>query len=180
MAEPFSHRVSLEGMEDLADDGILDVLRELFETDRVFYGSIRLLERETRNHVVAAQLRNTGLALQLLRTIADRPAQPQSLVMNIDLSGNVLRNFLDPVPVVATQAQITAALETGVDVDHETCPICRDPVQVATRLRACGHSFHGACITEWLGMNTRCPVCRHDIRDPQVQPAYGSQGNPSQ
>jgi len=154
-------------MGDLEDeDTVLDVLREIFDTERTFYGTVRFLEGSTRNHIVAAHLRNTSIALQILRTFMDRPAQPQSLVMNIDLSGNILRNFLDPVPVVATPAQITAGTETGVTfTNNETCAICQDAITQGTRLRSCGHCFHADCIDQWLGMNTRCPVCRHDIRE---------------
>lgn len=181
MAEPFSHRVSLLNMGDLEDeDSVLDVLREIFETERSFYGTVRFLEGQTRNHVVAAHLRNTGLALQILRTFMDRPAQPASLVMNIDLSGNMLRNFLDPVPVVASHAQIVAGTEVGVTLTNETCSICRDVITQGTRLRNCGHCFHSDCIDQWLGMNTRCPVCRHDIRDRAAHAAYAPDVNPPQ
>ena len=162
-------------MED--EDTVLDVLRELFETERTFYGTVRFLDGQTRNHIVAAQLRNTGVALQILRTFIDRPAPPQSLVMNIDLSGNVLRNFLDPVPVVPTREELAAGTETGVAMRNaETCAICQDTIAHGTRLRNCGHCFHADCIDQWLGMNTRCPVCRHDIRE---RSAYGSRANPS-
>lgn len=178
MAEPFSRRVPLLTMGDLEDeDSVLDVIREIFETERVFYGTVRFLEGQTRNHVVAAQLRNTGLALQILRTFMDRPTQPTSLVMNIDMSGNVLRNFLEPIPVVATQAQIVAGTEAGVDLTNETCSICQDTIAQGTRLRSCGHCFHTECIDQWLGMNTRCPVCRHDIRE---RGAYVPPENPRQ
>jgi hypothetical protein len=166
-------------MGDLGDeDTVLDVLREIFETERTFYGTVRFLEGQTRNHVVAAQLRNTAMALQILRTFMDRPAQPTSLVMNIDMSGNVLRNFLEPVPVVATPAQIIAGTEVGVTLTNETCSICRDAITQGTRLRNCGHCFHADCIDQWLGMNTRCPVCRHDIREHAA--AYAPPVNPTQ
>ena len=170
--------MTLDDMED--DPSPLAVLRELLITDRVFYETIRLLEGHTRNQVVAGQLRNSGLALQILRTAIDQPTP--SLVMNIDLSGNVLRNFLDPVPVVATYAQVVAGTETGVLVSGptEACSICRDPLVTATRIRACGHCFHAECINQWFGVNTRCPVCRHDIRTQATQAAYGAADNSTQ
>ena len=157
-------------MADLEDDGdtVLDVLREILSTERAFLGSIRFLEGQTRNHIVAANMRNTATALHILRTFMERPAVPQTttMVMNIDLSGNVLRNFLDPVPVVPTAAQIAAGTEQNVRPANETCPICRDPVLLGTRLRACNHVFHASCIDEWFTLNPRCPVCRHDVREP--------------
>jgi len=177
MPESFSRQLLNINMGDLEEeDSVLDVIREIFETERIFYGTVRFLEGQTRNHVVAAHLRNTGLALQILHTFMQRPAPQHSLVMNIDLSGNALRNFLDPVPVVPSAAQIAAATETNVVVANTNCAICQESVTSATRLRSCGHCFHRDCIDQWLGINTRCPVCRHDIRE---QPAYGARVNPS-
>ena len=179
MAEPFSRRLRLQDMTDMDDEiSVLDVLRDIFDTERTFYGTVRFLDGQTRNHIVAAQLRNTGLALQILRTFMDRPAQPQSLVMNIDLSGNILRNFLDPVPVIPTREELAAGTETGVTFNsNETCSICQDSVVHGTRLRNCGHCFHTDCIDQWLGMNTRCPMCRHDIRE---RSAYAARANRNQ
>jgi len=159
------------------EDNVLDIIRDIFETERAFYATVRFLDGQTRNHIVAAHLRNTGLALQIVREYMNRPVQQQSLVMNIDLSGNVLRSFLDPVPVVATAAQINAATERDVAFDtSEVCSICRENLTRGTRLRGCGHCFHADCIGEWLGMNTRCPVCRHDIREASV---YAARANPT-
>lgn len=180
MAESFSRRLALLGMADMENEfTVLDIIREIFETERTFYGTVRFLDGQTRNHIVAAQLRNTGLALQIVREYMTRPVQqPQSLVMNIDLSGNILRSFLDPVPVIATPAQISAGTERDVAFNtSEICSICRDSLSRGTRLRACGHCFHTDCINEWLGMNTRCPVCRHDIREGVA--AYAPRMNPS-
>lgn len=179
MSESFSRHLLGLYMEDLQEeDTVMDVLREILETERSFHGTIRFLEGQTRNHVVAAQMRNTSVALHILRTFMDRPPMATNLVMNIDLSGNMLRNFLDPIPVVATATQITAGTETGISLANETCSICQEGVERGTRLRACGHCFHSDCINEWLGMNTRCPVCRHDIREPLTHspPSTGNEG----
>lgn len=179
MAEAFSRHVLDIRMSDLEDEPtVLDILRDLWATERSFYGIIRFLDGHTRNHIVAAHLRNSGVALQILRTFMDTPATSR-VVMNIDLSGNALRSFLDPVPVVPTRQQISDATETHVGVLNTTCAICQDAVTCATRLRACGHCFHGACIDQWLGMNSRCPVCRHDIREPLTQAQPSSSNVPS-
>ena len=161
---------------------VLDTLREIFVTERAFYNVVRFLDGGTRNHVVAAHLRNVSSAMHILRLSLERPAVPTTMVMNIDLSGNVLRNtsFFDPVPVVPTQAQIAAGTEMHVGMPaNTTCPICQETMTCATRLRSCGHSFHGQCISQWLGMNTRCPVCRHDIREPLTNAQPGSSNDES-
>lgn len=167
MPESFSRPTLNINMADLEDeDTVLDVLRDILSTERSFHAITRFLDGHTRNHIVAAHMRNMGLSLQILRLFMDRPAAPATMVMNIDLSGNVLRNFLDPVPVVPTPAQIAAGTEQNVRPVDETCPICRDPVLLGTRLRACNHVFHASCIDEWFTLNPRCPVCRHDVREP--------------
>ena len=153
------------------EDSVLDLIRELTQTDRAFFSMIRFLDGNTRNHLVAAHMRNTSQAYALLRLYLSQSNRTESIVMNIPLnsildpSGNFMRNFLDPVPVVPTRDQITAATENHVGVTDQTCAICQEGVTCATRIRACGHCFHSQCIHEWFSMNTRCPICRHDIRD---------------
>jgi len=153
---------------------VLDAVRDLTLTDRAFFSVVRFLDGNTRNHIVAAHMRNTSQAMTLLRmslNAQQRAVHAENIVMNIPLnsildpSGNFLRNFLDPIPVVPTAEQIRAATETHIRTVDTTCAICQESVTCATRLRACGHSFHGQCISEWFTMNTRCPICRNDIRD---------------
>jgi hypothetical protein len=151
---------------------VLEGIRDLTHTDRAFFSMVRFLDGNSRNLIVAAHLRNTNLALGILRTLSTTPqTHTESIVMNfplntlLDPSGNFMRNFMDPVPVTPSRAQIEAATETHIGATETTCTICQEPVECATRIRACGHCFHGACINEWFTMNTRCPVCRHDIRD---------------
>lgn len=156
-----------------ADDEttVLDVLSEIFVTERQFYNTVRFLDGGTRNNVVAAHLRNVSNALALLRMTLE---QPTTITIGMDLSGN----FFDPVPVVPTRAQIDAATETHMAVPAgTTCAICQEEVTCATRIRACGHNFHGQCISQWLGMNTRCPVCRHDIRLTNARPPSANEGD---
>lgn len=148
-----------------SDYTVLDALRDILETEAAFFRTTRFLDGRTRNHIVAAYLRNTNLMLHLLET-HNTPASSTTMVMNIpinlsDLSGN----FFDPIPVIPTRAQIQTAVETHIGVTNTVCSICQDSVTCATRIRHCGHCFHGSCIDQWFSMNPRCPVCRHDIRD---------------
>jgi hypothetical protein len=146
----------------------LTAIRDITETDRAFFSIVRFLDAPTRNHVVAAHLRNTSSALAVLysHVLQNRPRNTRFTV-NIPLgvfdgSGNP---FLEPVPVVATREQIAAGVETNAMMFDYNCAICQEPVTAATRIRACGHAFHAQCINQWFSINTHCPVCRHDIRD---------------
>lgn len=148
---------------------VLDVIAGISETDRTFYTNIRYLDSATRNNVVSAHLRNTREALGLIRNYMDpppmrTPVRAQRMVFNIPLTFDTSGNFFDPVPVYPSAQQIAAAVETRVTLSDTTCAICQEAVTLGTRIRHCGHSFHGTCIGQWFTLNPRCPVCRHDIR----------------
>lgn len=161
------------------DYSVLDAIRDITQTDRAFFSVVRFLDGNTRNHIVAAHMRNTSQMTALLRQFMatqQREERRENIVMNIPLgnlgglfdpSGNFMRNFLDPVPVVPTADQIRAATENHIMTTDTTCAICQENVSCATRIRHCGHCFHSQCIHEWFTMNTRCPICRHDIRERQ-------------
>lgn len=149
-----------------SDYTVLDALRDILETEASFFRTTRFLDGRTRNHLVAAYLRNTNLMLNLLQTYNAPPPQTTTMVMNIPINLNDLSgNFFDPVPVIPNRAQIQSAVETHIGVTNTVCSICQDSVTCATRIRHCGHCFHGSCIDQWFSMNPRCPVCRYDIRD---------------
>ena len=148
----------------ISDYTVLDALQDILETDQAFFGVIRFLDGNARTHLTASHLRNTGTALGILRQYMANP-QSATVVMNIplrmDISGN---SFFDSVPVYPSQEQIRTATETHVGVTNTNCTICQDSVTCATRIRHCGHCFHGSCLEQWFSMSPRCPVCRHDIR----------------
>lgn len=155
---------------------VLDAVRDILESDQSFFQTVRFLDGRTRNHLVAAHLRNTHTILTLVRMYMNQPATT-TMVMNIPLNLDVSGNFFDAVPIRPTQAQITAAVETNVETPDGTCAICQDNVSRATRIRHCGHCFHASCINQWFEMNPRCPVCRHDVRDLQTRTSNSSNGS---
>ncbi len=152
-------------MEEETGFSVLDVLQEIMETERSFHNVIRFLDGGSRNQLVSAQQRNTNNAMALVREYLRINSQPTTMVMNIPLNIDASGNFFEPVPVVPTRQQINAALENHISVPDTTCSVCQESVTCATRIRGCGHCFHGDCIREWFTMNPRCPMCRLDIRD---------------
>ena len=144
----------------------LHAIHDLTESDRGFFNIVRYLDSNTRNHLVAAQMRNTNLALQILRTSISQ----ETMVMNVPLGGlfgGGASNFLDPVPIVPTQPQILAGTEIITNAPPDTqCSICQEPITgVHMKIRQCSHRFHQTCIRQWFEVNPRCPVCRHDVRE---------------
>ncbi len=169
----FVKRPQYHYMDEEEEYDMLHAVRDIMSTSRSFHQTIRYLNNDTRNQLVALHERNTNLALALLRTWIMQE-QRQTVVMNIPIDAN--GTFMDAVPIIPTQAQILAACEIRTTPHEDTsCTICQEDIQaVNTRIRYCGHSFHSNCIREWFGMNPRCPVCRYDIRDFQPTNALNS------
>jgi hypothetical protein len=152
------------------DVDALRVINALTQTGRVFYSNIRYLDSATRNNVATMHERNMQLALNTIRSYMNPPAPPRQaprqMVFNIPLNLDAAAaSFFDPVPVYPSSTQIAAAVETRVPVTNMMCTICQESVSSATRIRHCGHCFHGNCIGSWFLMSARCPVCRYDIRE---------------
>lgn len=91
---------------------------------------------------------------------------PNNAMMEFTL-GN--RNFMEPISVRPTSAQIAAATRVApLPIETETCTICQDTItgnQPARQILHCEHWFHRDCIDPWFQQNVRCPVCRFDIRE---------------
>lgn len=89
---------------------------------------------------------------------------------NID---NALDRFFENVNVTPTQQQINNALNNCLyssidDPLNVSCPISlrrfedNDEVSV---IRYCNHIFCRNDLENWFRSNTRCPLCRYDIRN---------------
>jgi hypothetical protein len=153
-------------MTDEEDYNVLHAIRDLSNNNREFYHAIRFLNNDTRNLIATAHERNYATTLAIIRNFMTTN-QTIRYTMNIPLSSlGADSNFMEPVPVVPTPAQIAAAQQINVEAAAETiCSICQEEVTSATRLTQCGHEFHAVCISQWFEVNPRCPVCRNDIRE---------------
>tara|TARA_A100001015_G_C15032112_1_gene733903 strand:- start:2669 stop:3682 length:1014 start_codon:yes stop_codon:yes gene_type:complete len=77
------------------------------------------------------------------------------------------------VVVRATQEQINNATETleytsSLDLINNSCPISLerfDEGEEIIKIIHCGHCFQSSSFNNWFSNNTRCPVCRYDIRE---------------
>ena len=66
------------------------------------------------------------------------------------------------MPTPATNKNINDELKLWED---NTCSICLCdyvPGEECTKL-PCGHLFHSECITSWLQLNRRCPLCNFEV-----------------
>ena len=84
-------------------------------------------------------------------------------------AANRWANFLNPIPIRPTAADLSRNTELVTGLADTSCAICQDtirPDDTARRLRPCRHDYHQTCIDQWFERSVFCPTCRHDIRLP--------------
>jgi hypothetical protein len=148
---------------------VIPLLRDIVHSETQFFNRVVDLPDAVRNRAISNRSRQTLVMLDLVRTLVDPPPARTTLPrgqFTIDLTQDLLRTFHEPVAVLPTAVQISAAVELNVTPPAgELCAICQDTMAISTRLVQCRHYFHHACITQWFGTSVRCPVCRNDIRE---------------
>jgi len=156
------------------DEQILEMLSEMINGRNDFFiRTVQLTPHQSRPAIVSRYMMNEVVYLEMINRLYQNHLRTQ-IATNV-LTVTLPNNFLDPVAVIPTQAQIDASLE-AIESTQSNCAICQDSISSAgARIRHCGHVFHRSCIVNWFGMSVRCPVCRHDIRQEgqasQTQPA---------
>lgn len=103
-----------------------------------------------------------------------------------ELFTQIFNNFLQPVEVYPTQSQIETSTRRVRYCDiarpiNTSCPISMEDFEdndMVTIIRHCGHTFHTDNLLNWFRTNSRCPVCRYDIRE--YNPGLPSQFSSSQ
>lgn len=146
---------------------VVPLLRDILESEGDHLARAARLPEPLRNRVLGNRSRHISQILDIVRVMVDPPRTIplQRPNFTIDITGDLLRTFHEPVPVVPTAAQIQDAVEQNATPPTDTmCAICQETVATSTRLLSCNHHFHHACITQWFSTSVRCPVCRNDIR----------------
>ena len=153
----------------------LELLRSLAGARRDFFRRISTFRRNQED-VITRFLSSEHDYLDMMARVQNLRRDTTPVFLNFPI--NIPNNFLDAVPVIPTQAQITNELMPFEQGESQVaCAICQDAIsQGGCRLRGCGHSYHGTCIRTWFGASTNCPVCRRDIRGDQAsQTSSGEQ-----
>ena len=92
---------------------------------------------------------------------------PEDHALNVDLQN------LSPVHIRPTIEQINNATERLVfntieNPTNSVCPITQqrfEDDEHVIRIIHCGHIYTSASLQQWFQRNTRCPLCRYDIRN---------------
>jgi hypothetical protein len=106
--------------------------------------------------------------------------QPNSVDINME---SLLTPLMTPVRVAPTREQIRGAtsLRMASANDVNMCSICQehyetnDTPDTICVINHCQHGFHNSCLMRWFDENTRCPVCRWDIREDTRSTQTGTQ-----
>ena len=130
----------------------------------------------TQPEITTTRIRYTTTPVTIPLNTADESSTLTSLNALFSLlQPNLEINLenLSPVRVSPTREQIRNAttLRSATPNDVNMCSICQEhyetvdtPDTICT-ISHCQHSFHNTCLMRWFDENTRCPVCRWDIRD---------------
>ena len=138
------------------DEALLKVVEGIVEGRNDFFSG-----EHNENGVASSYLSNESIILSLVKFMLTRNTL---LTITFPQLGQPVQDQEDVI-VRPSQQQIDDALEP-VDNVTSSCSICQEPVSSGgSRIRQCGHVHHRTCILCWLSMSTRCPVCRHDIRE---------------
>ncbi len=141
------------------EDRRLRILQELAVTRNQFFSNARAYRR--RDQITLRYLETENA---FINALARTRTEPVTITFPISIPAN----FMDNVPVVASNQQITNELVPYSGSSQQTCSICQDSISSdGVELRGCHHVYHRECIETWFGASVRCPVCRRDIREGQ-------------
>ena len=146
----------------------LSILGNLVEGRNVFFSRDFQINIpfESRANIISRYMSNEMTFIDVINRINMQNTQLQNAVALLNVTLPNPNNFLTPVHVYPTRAQITSSLQTYAGPSSSNCAICQELISSGgCRIRQCGHVYHRGCIENWFSMSVRCPVCRHDIRE---------------
>lgn len=146
----------------MENDRIFDILENLIDGRNTFItNTMEMIPAARRPNMLSRFMTNERLFIDVLHDIIEPTTQNTSTVVRIVIPDIVRENVL----VVPSQEQINTSLET-IESTTTNCAICQESISSGgCRIRQCAHIYHRSCILTWFGVNVRCPVCRHDIRE---------------
>ena len=88
-----------------------------------------------------------------------------------NITFNIPSSFLEPIPIRPNPAQVeSSVISVSPPSPSVICSICQDTISNdACQIRQCGHHYHRRCLSDWLSVSVRCPICRHDIREESLE-----------
>jgi len=195
---------------DTLENNIRNILRNAFNNDRGFEGSIprntATADRSTNpigeielisdliyeyTHNIRDYNANMRLIIGLIenrQTRMNQPpptpatAAPRRTRSNSLRNNNLFMSFVSAIPMnqnvpelppltrqeIARSTITYGYVENGGDATNNLCPISLEPFQegdVVCEIRGCRHKFKRPPLMNWFRRNSRCPVCRFELRN---------------
>lgn len=151
--------------QPLNANSLIEMFREIVRADESYFRMItRQMDREQIMPMARNYMQMRESMFGLIETLV---APPEPTTPPVTMTFQMPLNWNDPIPVVATPAQIRhSMINQAVSEPPQSCAICQDSIhEHGVELRNCQHAFHRSCITTWFTTSVRCPVCRNDIRE---------------
>ena len=132
----------------------------------------------THNDMMLEYNRNVSRIVDILNRSPDAPPPtPARSSSRSDIATLIYllsQTNVDDIPAGLTRAQIENATQvvayTADNFNSTQCPISLDEFvenEMVCQIIHCQHIFKQRNITRWLETHTCCPVCRHDLREPE-------------
>jgi hypothetical protein len=195
---------------DTLENNIRNILRNAFNNDRGFEGSIprntAAADRSTNpigeielisdliyeyTHNMRDYNANIRLIIGLIENRQIRmnqppptpaTAAPRRTRSNSLRNNNLFMSFVSSIPMnqnvpelppltrqeIARSTITYGYAENGGDATSNLCPISLEPFQegdVVCEIRGCRHKFKRPPLMNWFRRNSRCPVCRFELRN---------------
>ena len=145
---------------------MLDLLDNLIDGRNSLFTRIGQIAHQQRPALLSRFMMNEVIYLEMINRVYN--THNRNNLTQAVLTLTVPPNFLDPVNIVPTAQQIQEAVE-HIPTTTSDCAICQDSISSnGVKIRHCGHVYHHSCLLSWFAVSTRCPVCRHDIREGQA------------
>jgi len=152
------------------------------------HNNLRQQERRSRDNLLYINNRP-----YIIDTITEYtiPTTSRNSLNNTRYNNNILtqllQSFFQPIEVYPTQSQIETATRVTrygdiIQPINTQCPITMENFNdndMVTVIRPCSHIFHTDNLMNWFRSNSRCPVCRYDIREYNLNASTEFFNNPT-
>jgi hypothetical protein len=85
---------------------------------------------------------------------------------NSTSDANVAKRGTTPPAAIDAIGDLLPLRLRAIPEDNDSCIICSENYECGSAVVCslpCGHMYHYDCISDWLGRNCTCPVCRYEL-----------------
>lgn len=140
---------------------ILPIMNELRYNMQSIYADARQLQQWRSTHTM-----QSNYATQYTTSFATASSNYASPIA----PHSILADLMLDIDLMATDTT-TMRFSDIVNPLNTECPISLEPFtpnSTITQINRCGHNFVHSELQQWFQINTRCPTCRTELRQPFI------------